>query len=491
MQPRFFGPIWLIGLLALIALAACAPPPATAEVPVTPTHDVVSTMVAETLAAQPTPEPTSTHTLPPPTSTPIPPTPTPKPPERPHYTLDVDFNYDQRAGSVRERIVYVNNSADSLTDLPLMIELMAFQDSFQLTGIWWADDLPVQKVVRDRNQLWLGLPDPLLPGQTVELRLAYTFRLPSSSSIGGERPMPIGYTARQANLVEWYPFIPPYIDGQGWLAPHPAYYGEHLAYDLADFEVNLRLTDAREDLVVAASAPAEADGGLLRYRRQSARGFALSVSHEYRTESQQVGDILVTSYFFPYHEAAGLAVLQATVESIVLYQELFGPYPHDSLAVVEADFLDGMEYDGLYFLSRGFYNIYRGTPDDYLIAIAVHETAHQWWYGIVGNDQANEPWLDEALSTYTELLYYERYAPEALDWWWTYRIDYYGPRGWIDTSVYNPGGVLQSYQDYRNAVYLNGAYFFADCAWRARSVAAPGCAGLLRGCGSPCCSRRR
>ena len=117
-----------------------------------------------------------------------------------------------------------------------------------------------------------------------------------------------------------------------------------------------------------------------------------------------------------------------------------------------------MEYEGLYFLSDGFYNLYQGQPGEYLVAIAAHETAHQWWYALVGNDQALEPWLDEALCTYSERLFYEYTYPEALDWWWAYRINYYDPKGWVDGSIYNPDG----YRAYRDAVYLNGALFLED-----------------------------
>jgi aminopeptidase N len=39
--------------------------------------------------------------------------------------------------------------------------------------------------------------------------------------------------------------------------------------------------------------------------------------------------------------------------------------------------------------------------------VVVHEAAHQWWYGLVGNDQVDEPWLDEALAQYSTLLYFE------------------------------------------------------------------------------------
>ena len=37
--------------------------------------------------------------------------------------------------------------------------------------------------------------------------------------------------------------------------------------------------------------------------------------------------------------------------------------------------------------------------------VIVHETAHQWWYGLVGNDQIDEAWLDESLATYSEVIY--------------------------------------------------------------------------------------
>jgi aminopeptidase N len=37
--------------------------------------------------------------------------------------------------------------------------------------------------------------------------------------------------------------------------------------------------------------------------------------------------------------------------------------------------------------------------------VVVHELAHQWWYGVVGNNQVKEPWLDEGLTTFSEFLY--------------------------------------------------------------------------------------
>ncbi|NMD31185.1 MAG: M1 family metallopeptidase [Chloroflexi bacterium] len=109
-------------------------------------------------------------------------------------------------------------------------------------------------------------------------------------------------------------------------------------------------------------------------------------------------------------------------------------------------------------MSRGFYNLYDGTDRTYLTLIAAHETAHQWWYAEVGNDQFMHPWLDESLATYSEYLFYELEGKNTTDWWWAYRVNFYQPSGKIDLAIDDYPGYLP----YRNAVYLRGAKFFHD-----------------------------
>lgn len=458
---------WKVIIALLCLLAACVPQPRTEPAP-------AASLSAPLLAVTPSIPPT----VPAPTNAPTPSelavkptevqaTPTPLPPAPlPRYTINLDFSYDNHSGHVDEWIEYPNPSAQPLTDLRLMVPLYQYRDALRISALSWSggalDGQGVENALVENIQIVIPLPTALLPGETVGLHVTYDFTLPSQAEVSGERPLPIGYTSRQRNLVDWFLFVPPFRDGMGWLAHPLSYYGENLVYDLADFEVNLRLVDGRKDLVIAASSAGKEDGEWVRFTRPGSRTFALSIGHEYVVETAQAGSTTVSSYYFPLNALAGKRALQTTVEAVELYTKLFGAYPHDTLAVVEADFLDGMEYDGLYFLSRAFYNVHKGDPGDYLVAIAAHETAHQWWYGLVGNDQANEPWLDEALCTYSERLYYEHYYPQVLDWWWQYRINYYNPRGWVNTSVYNPQGALQTYQDYRNAVYLNGAHFLED-----------------------------
>jgi aminopeptidase N len=76
----------------------------------------------------------------------------------------------------------------------------------------------------------------------------------------------------------------------------------------------------------------------------------------------------------------------------------------------------------------------------------------------VASDQNDEPWLDEALASYCEKLFYEKNHPELVDWWWSYRVDFYQPAGKIDGSVPSYAG----FTPYTNAVYKRGAHFFED-----------------------------
>lgn len=390
-----------------------------------------------------------------------------EPLERAQYRLTAELNYAGHYLSVEEEIHYPNLTGEALQDLLLMVEPAFYPNVFELKSLAFtsAGDgaaAPVSNYQWDGAQIRIPLDEPLLPDERVLLQIAYELFLPPPPTAQDSRPVPFGYTPLQTNLVDWYPFIPPHVPGQGWVA-HPAgYFGEHTAYASSDFEVNVRLLDAREDLVIAASAPERMDGEWRRFNLDAARNFAFSVSDQYRVSTQKVGSVTVIGYAFPYHDQAGEMALQTTAKALDLYSELFGPYPHSYLSVVEADFLDGMEYDGLYFLSKGFYNLYPSQSLDYLITIAAHETAHQWWYGLVGNDQAMEPWLDEALCTYSERIFYENVAPGELEDWWTYRIRMNNPQGPIDRSIYDFGGYLQPYLTYRDSIYLDGALFMED-----------------------------
>jgi hypothetical protein len=291
------------------------------------------------------------------------------------------------------------------------------------------------------------------------INIQYTLSLPfaEQEDPSASRPRIYGYTKRQLNLTNWYPFVVPHINGE-WVLHEPWYYGEHLVYDAADYEVNLKFVDPASAPVVAASGVPEPQDGFTRYTITSARTFALAASRDFQVSSLMVGDVTVSSYYFPFSEQGGQAALQASAEAVNVFSNRYGAYPHKTLSLVMGDFNDGMEYSAFFYLSRDFYSLYDGTPANYLTFVAVHETSHQWWFEQVGNDQAQQPWIDEALSTYSERVYYENIHPDLLNWWWSYRIDFYNPQGFVDIPIYDG----QGFRPYTNSAYFQGAHFLEE-----------------------------
>jgi hypothetical protein len=424
------------------------------------TPDTITTGLAPTqlpmgVSATADPSPTVTATVAPTESS------TPErvlPLLRPQYRLHATLDYSWRYLSVQQEITIPNTSSNSLGELVLVVQPNWRPGVFNLLSLTWEDGSQVTTYTLEGIRLRILLVEPFDPGDSLHLSLKYEINLPPLITSEDFGPSSFGYTARQINLTDWYPFIPPYLDGVGWQVHNPWFYGEHLVYPAADFEINLELLNAPETTLIAASALDLGDDALHYYKLEGARNFVFSVSPEYRRFQEQVGDTIVFGYAFPYDVIPGEAAFRTTVEALELYNQLFGPYPYQGLTMVQADFDHGMEYSGLYFLSKAFYSTYDGTPATYLVAIAAHETAHQWWYGLVGNDQALEPWLDEALCTYSEKLFYQNLYPEALSWWQSYRVDYYQPSGAVNSTIYNTPG----YRPYRDAVYLNGANFLDD-----------------------------
>lgn len=358
------------------------------------------------------------------------------------------MDYANHSLSVDETIVYPNQTGVALENLALAVEPNRSAGGFNLDSLT-VNGLPATEQTLTGGRLEVQLAEGLAPNKAITLIMHYDLNLPYASS-----SQVYGYNGLQMNLLNWYPFVVPYEAGQGWVLHEPTSVGEHLVYDVADFDVTLQLADPTTAIVVAASAPAETTETGWSYRL-TARTFVLSLSPDYLTSSTMVGQVTVLSYYFSGESSGGDGILQEVAKAITTYSDHFAPYPYTTLSIVEAIYADGMEADGLFFLSRKFYQQYDGTVRNNLITIGVHETAHEWWFGLVGNDQAMEPWLDEAMATYSEHIFYETNYPSYVNWWWGFRVNAFDPTGWVDVDIYNGG----SFRSYTNAAYFRGAQF--------------------------------
>ena len=193
----------------------------------------------------------------------------------------------------------------------------------------------------------------------------------------------------------------------------------------------------------------------------NSRDFAISLSDAWlATELQIANDITVTVYSFADAQiyANGIQlngadhVLQEAEKALALFEKIFGSYDRERFVIVQGDFPDGMEFTGLVFVGGAWFTSFNGGPQNYLTLISVHEIAHQWWYARVGSDSALNPWLDEALATYSEYLFIEEHYPAYKNWWWTFRVAGFFPQGMVDSDVYE----FATARAYINAVYLRG-----------------------------------
>jgi hypothetical protein len=397
----------------------------------------------------PTPSPARTR-LPTSTSTPV------VSMANPEYRIDLLMDYGNKHAIVEELVTYQNTSGQIQSSLVLAVEANLWLDCFSLGEIRVNDQILSDYSLAGQR---LEISHSLAPMEIMELSLSYELTIPRIEVDDQAviiRTQVFGYTPRQLNLVDWYPFVVPYVPGKGWLLNDPATYGEHLVYDSADFEVTVRFVDQNSPVVAASGVEMPASGGK-RFILEKGRSFALSFSPDYLIKNQEQDGVNVLSYYFLGSALGAQAALDATLRALQVFSQDFGPYPHASLSIVQEETAFSMEYDGLYFLERPLYFGYSGADTDFLPTIAAHETAHQWWFGLVGTDQANEPWLDEALSTYSERLFNESISAEKGDWWYLARISLASDKDCpVDISIY---GFYKPNCYYTESVYMRGALF--------------------------------
>jgi hypothetical protein len=196
------------------------------------------------------------------------------------------------------------------------------------------------------------------------------------------------------------------------------------------------------------SSAVAADGRVVRtYTAGDVRDFAWAAGRlRQRTTSDRDG-VLVRVWHPRGRGEDGRIALNAAVRAMNEYRRSFGPYGYPEVDVVTAEYVTfgGMEYPTLVFANP--------SP-----AVVAHELAHQWWYGVVGNDEYREPWLDEAFASWSERLVDDRDAASGCR-----------QRPWLSDSarISNGMGYWDAHPgEYNPVVYAQGACALSALAAR-------------------------
>ncbi|WP_246637577.1 M1 family metallopeptidase [Crassaminicella profunda] len=299
------------------------------------------------------------------------------------------------------------------------------------------------------------LPNELESNERISIEMAYTIKIPPAQ----ER---FGYGGDTFNLGNWYPIAAVY-DKSGWnLDP---YYplGDPFYSDVSNYHVHM---ETPKDFIVAASGNILEDEVVEDKREweieaKLMRDFAFVMSKDFEVVDKDVEGTTLKMYFMKNvkRKIADKAT-EAAENALKTFNKTYGKYPYGQYSVVQTNFPSGMEYPGIVFIGEEYYSNDYGN---YLEIVIVHETGHQWWYGVVGNDEIDEAWLDESLTSYSEVVYarenfgerkgkeYHKYTNEE-----QYKN---GVASIKNETILRPLNEFEGWNDYGILVYNKGAMF--------------------------------
>lgn len=236
----------------------------------------------------------------------------------------------------------------------------------------------------DATTVVVPLQSPLAAGQTIQVSVDWTLKLPGAVE---DRISRSGDTVRLGSfhpILAWEP-------GVGWSTlPPTALFAEASVASVADFAMSVKVPDG---LQVLASGVQDGPG---RWVANAVPDVALSVGR-FRiatgtARATPEANVAVTVGVAEGINESPQTYLNKVIRSIEEFSAMYGPYPWPSYSLAITPVLSGgIEYP--MHVLQGPGTIGRTTS---------HEVAHMWFYGLVSSNQGRDPWLDEGLATYAE-----------------------------------------------------------------------------------------
>lgn len=251
----------------------------------------------------------------------------------------------------------------------------------------------------DNTILKLKLKKPVKRNQHIQILMDFKLKIPESRDR-------IGYYNGSYIFGNWYPIAAVY-DDTGWNIDEFYHIGDPFYSDSSDYRVNITLPDK---YIIASTGDiindkTEEGKRTVSIDAKSVRDFTWAANSNFKTYSMVVDGINLKCYFMNSNSEKINRAMETVKNAIKTFNEEFGRYPYKSYSIVESYFPTGMEYPGIVLIPGSYFNDDKSMLG--LEGVIVHETAHQWWYGVVGNNEIDEAWLDEGLATYSKVLYFE------------------------------------------------------------------------------------
>lgn len=390
------------------------------------------------------------------------------------YTMDVIFDDESKRLMCNQNVEYVNNTELALDKVYFHIYPNAFSKEefapFEKEEMKEAYPngfnegyIDIKNILSDSNKLGyeikgdksdilqINLATRLKPGEKISIDMKYNVKIPNS--VGR-----FGYGDSTINITNWFPIACVY-DDRGWNLKGYESVGDPFYSETSDFNVKI-LSPIKYEIGCTGKIINKKDDNekiLYEIEAKKVRDFAFILSDKFDISSDSVNGVLINTYNL--NKDLSKLSTEIAKDSIKIFSDLFGEYPYDTYSVVASDFyIGGMEYPTMVMIDQSLYSNKNKFLLEYVIA---HETAHQWWYSVIGNDEISEPWLDEALTEYSTVLYFEnKYGKETGEK--LIKTMEIQTRNHLSENIFKPSTQYKNSTEYSLNVYTKGAVIFNE-----------------------------
>jgi hypothetical protein len=252
----------------------------------------------------------------------------------------------------------------------------------------------------DRTVMEVPLDAAVAPGETINVQIAWSSRVPRTFARTGT-------VGNFYFLGQWFPKIG-VLEDAGWNC-HQFHATTEFYADFGVYDV--RLTVPNGWIVGATGSERgrrdEGDGTTTHhYYEEDVHDFAWTTSPDYLEriamfEHPRLPGVRMRLLLQPEHASQADRYFDATRAALKYYGEWFGAYPYAHITIVDPAWQSGaggMEYPTLFTGGTQWLAPRRIPAPE---GVTVHEAGHQFWYGIVANNEFEHAWLDEGFNQFS------------------------------------------------------------------------------------------
>lgn len=406
--------------------------------------------------------------------------------DRSKYVMQLEYYPEERKLTASMNVTVPNNTENAFEELKFQLWANAYRDGAKykpvsdlyfpaayydgesyggitISGVDGCERFAVTG--EDDNILTVTLSEPLYPDESVTLNMDFEVTLAKINHR-------LGAGENSVNLSHFYPALC-YVENGGFREYVYAPSGDPFVSECADFDVTLTVP-AEYDAICAGKPECVAQNGKKTYHviTENVRDSAFVLGKDYRSVQTTANGVEI-EYYYQGDTKPELA-LGVAADSLAYFDKTFTEYPLDVYKVVQTDFpYGGMEFSGLSMIARDL-------RESEIPTVVAHETAHQWWYGLVGSNQFENSWQDEGLAEFSTALFFgahEKYGGSYTEFieasersYRAFFSIYSQVNGTANTAMTRPLTSFSGDYEYRNIAYDKGVILFS----RLKSVVGDG-----------------